>query len=72
MPTAHETGWWKEYEYIVVDEYSRVVYTRPLRLKPNVPEAFKISKAAAENEAQKRMREVMTDKARRLSIGEMR
>ena len=40
--------------------------------KTNAPEAFKILKAAAENKSQKRMREVMTDNARELSIGEMR
>jgi len=48
------------------------VYTRPLRLKPNAPEGFKIFKVAAENESQRRMREVMTDNARELSMGGMR
>jgi len=43
-----------------------------LRLKPNAPEAFKIFKVAAEDESQKRMREVMTDNARELSMGGMR
>ena len=70
LPTKSAGG--KEYEYIVVDDYSRAAYTRPLRLKPNAPEAFKIFKAAAENESQKRMREVMTDNARELSMGGMR
>jgi len=62
MPTKSVGG--KEYEYIVVDDYSRAIYTRPLRLKLDEPEAFKIFQAAAENRSQKRMREVMTEKAR--------
>ena len=63
MLTSHEISWGKQYEYI--DGYSRAaVYTRPLRLKPNAPEAFEILKAAAENNSQQRMREVMTDNAR--------
>ena len=68
MPKKSAGG--KEYEYIIVDDYSRAVYTRPLRLKSDAPEAFKKFKAAAENESQKRMREVMTDNARKLSMGE--
>ena len=40
MPTKSADG--KEYEYIVVDEYSRAVYTCPLRLKSDAPEALKI------------------------------
>ena len=51
MPTKSAGG--KEYEYIVVDDYSRVVYMRPLRLKSDAPEAFKTFKAAAGNESQK-------------------
>ena len=43
-----------------------------MRLKPNAPEAFKIFKAAAEDECQKRMHKVMTDNARELSMGGMR
>jgi len=41
----------KEYEYIIVDDYSWVVYTHPLRLKSDTPEAFKMFKAATENES---------------------
>jgi len=70
QPTKSAGG--KEYEYIVVDDYSRAVYTRPLRLKPKAPEASKIFKAAAESESQKRKREVMTDDARELNMGGMR
>ena len=43
-----------------------------LRFKPEVPEAFDVFKAVAENESQKRMREMMTDNARTLCIGEMK
>jgi len=34
----------KGYDYIVVDDYSRVVYTRPLQLKSDAPEASRYSK----------------------------
>ena len=44
----------REYEYIVVDDCTCAVYTRPLRLKSEAPEAFKAFKAVAENEYQKR------------------
>ena len=43
-----------ECEYFVVDDYRRAVYTRPLRLKSDAPEAFKIFKVAAENESRVR------------------
>ena len=49
----------KEYEYIPVDDYTRAVYTQPLRLKSGAPETFKVFKAVAENESQKRMHEIM-------------
>ena len=58
----------RDYEYIVVDDYTRAVYTRPLRLRSEAPEAFKAFKAVAENESQKRMREIMTDNARQLCM----
>ena len=47
MPTKSAGG--EEYEYIVVGDYSRAAYTRPLQLKSDAPEGFKIFKAAAEN-----------------------
>jgi len=72
MPQPTKSAAGKEYEYIVVDEYSRTVYTRPLRLKPNAPEAFKVFKAAAENESWRRMREIKMANARELSMGGMR
>jgi hypothetical protein len=49
MPVRSASG--KEYGYIVVDDYSRAVYTRPLRHKSEAPEAFKVFKAAAEGES---------------------
>ena len=61
----------KEYEYIVVDDYTRAVDTRPLLLKSEVPGAFKVFQAVAENKSQKRMHEIMTDNARELCMGEM-
>ena len=42
-----------------------------LRLKSEVLEAFEVFKAVAENESQKGMREIMTDNARKLCMGEM-
>ena len=62
----------KEYEYIAVEDYSRAVYTCPLKHKSDAPEAFKIFKAAAERESSKQMREVMKDNARELCMGEMK
>jgi len=64
VPTKSAGG--QEYEYIVVDDYSRAVYARPLRLESDAREAFKIFKAGAENESQKRMGQVI---ARKLSMG---
>jgi len=69
MPVKSADG--KEYEYIVVDDYSRAVYARPLRHKSEAPEAFKVFKAAAENESQKKVREVM-DNVREICMGEIR
>jgi len=59
----------KEYEYIVVDDYTRAVDTRSLRLKWEVRGAFKVFQAVAENKSQKRMREIITDSARELCMG---
>jgi hypothetical protein len=69
MPVKSAGG--KEYEYIVVDDHSWAVYTWPLQHKSEAPEAFKIFKAAAENESQKRVCKVMTDNAQELCMGEM-
>ena len=70
MPVKSARG--REYVYVVVGDYTRAVYTRPLRLKSEAAEAFKTFKAAAENELGNRLREVMTDNARELSMGEVR
>src|SRR5882757_4515829 len=47
------------------------VFTRPLRHKSEAPEIFKVLKAAVENESGKTLREVMTDNARNLCMGDM-
>jgi transposase InsO family protein len=60
------------YEYVVVDDHTCVVYTRPLRLKSEAIDAFRTFKAAAEGESGKILREVMTDNSGELSKGEMR
>ena len=52
---------------VVVDDHTRPVYTRPLRLKSEAADAFKTFKATVEKESGK---EVMTDNARELSMGE--
>jgi len=70
MPVKSAGG--REYLYLVVDDYTRAVYVKPLKLKSEAVEAFKAFKAVAENESGKKMREVMTDNARELSMGEMR
>ena len=62
----------REYKYNVVDDYTCAVYTRPLRLKSEAPEVFKVFKATAENESQRSMREIMTDNAREMCMGEMK
>jgi len=65
-PVPMKSAGGKDYEYIVVNDYSRVVYTCPWRLKPDAPEAFKIFRAATEHKSHKK------DNARKLSMGEMR
>jgi len=55
-----------------VDDYTRAVYTRPLRLKLEAADASKSFRAAAENSSGSRLRAVMTDDARQLSMGEVR
>ena len=51
----------REYLYIVVDNCMRTVYTKPLWLKSEAIEAFKMFKAAVENESGMKIWEVMTD-----------
>ena len=50
----------REYVYVVVDDYSRAVYTSPLCLKSAV-QVFKAFRVAAENESEKRIREITMD-----------
>ena len=69
MPVVSAGG--REYIYVIVDDYTRAVHTKPLRLKSEAADAFKSFKAAAENESGKRIREVLTDNTRELSMGEM-
>jgi transposase InsO family protein len=71
-PMEVQSAGGKAYEYVVVDDYTRAVYTRALKYKSEAPDAFKIFKAAAEKESSQQIREVMTDNARELSMGEMR
>ena len=59
MPVASAKA--REHVYAVVDDYTRRVYTRRLRPKSEAVEAFKVFRAAAENESGKRNWEVMTD-----------
>jgi hypothetical protein len=61
----------KSYEYIVMDNYTCVVYMRPLHLKSEVVDVFWLYKAPAEGESGKKLCEVMTDNAGELSKGEM-
>ena len=51
-----------------MDEYTRMVYTRPMGLKW----AFKAFKAVVENSSGHRIGEVVTDNVRALSMGEKR
>jgi len=54
-----------------MDDYTRAVYTRPLRLKPEAADAFKPFRAAADNESGSRLRAMMTDNTRESSMGEV-
>jgi len=69
MPVASVGG--HRYIYVVIDDYSHAVYSQPLRVKSEAPEAFKLYKASAEKSSGKKIREVMTDNACKLCMGEM-
>ncbi len=60
----------REYVYVVVDDYTGAVNTWPLRIKSAV-EVFKAFRVTPENESEKRIREIMMDNVRELSIGKM-
>ena len=47
-----------------MDNYTHMVYTRPLQLKLEAVEAFRIFKVVAETESGKKLLEVLTDNAR--------
>ncbi len=69
MPVALARG--RGYVYVVVDHYTHVIYTRRLCLKSEAVKAFKAFRAAAENESGKKIRGVMMDNVRKLSMGKM-
>jgi len=69
MPVKAAGG--KEHECIVVDGYSHAIYTRPLRLRLEATEAFKIFKAAAEDECGEELCGIMTDNAQELCTGKL-
>ena len=69
MPIASVGG--HDYLYVVVDDFTRAVYTCSLRLKSEAVDAFKAFKAVVENELGREIREVMTDNAPELSMSEM-
>lgn len=70
MPVTPVRG--HDFHYIVVDDFTCPVYTRPSHLKSEVVKAFKAFKVVVENESGRKIREVMTDNVRELSTGEMR
>jgi len=69
MPAKSVGG--REYAYTVVEGYTLVVYTRPLQLKSEAADAFK-SFRETENKSGSRLRAVMTDNMRKLSMGGVR
>ena len=69
MPIKSAGG--KEYLYVIVDDYTRMVHTKALRLKLEAVEAFREFKAGVERVLGNRLCEVMTDNACELSMGEM-
>ena len=61
----------KDYLYVIVDDFTRAVHVRPLRLKSDAVEAFKSFKAVDENESGKEIQEVLMDNACELCLGKM-
>ena len=70
IPTKSVGG--REYAYTVVDDYTRAAYTRPPRPKSEAADAYKSLRVAAENKSGFRLRAVVIDNARELSMGEVR
>ena len=58
MPTVLASK--RVYVYVIVDDYNRAVYTRPLRARDSVGNRRVQSvQGAAENESERRIREIM-------------
>jgi hypothetical protein len=62
----------REYEYVAVDDYSRAVYVRPYasNRRPQMPS--RSSRLRRKTNLEAKMREIMTDNARELAMGEVR
>ena len=58
--------------YVIVDDYTQAVYTKPLRLKSEAVKVFKAFQAEVERALGNKLCEVMTDNTCELSMGEMR
>ena len=69
MPVTSAGG--QAYLFVVVNDYSRAVYTRPLRQKSEAADVFQVFKVVVETESGKKMHEVLTDNACELSMGKM-
>ena len=69
MPVRSAGG--KEYVHVRVDDHTRAVYTKLLRLKSDAIKVFKAFMVVAGRESGKKLCEAMTDNAHELSMGEM-
>ena len=69
MPVKSAGG--REYVYVIVDDYTQAVYTKPLHLKSEAVEVFKVFQAEVERASGNKLCEVMMDNAHKLSMGEM-
>ena len=57
--------------YVIVDNYTQVVYTKPLHLKSEAVEVFKAFQAEVERASGNKLCKVMMDNVHELSMGEM-
>ena len=57
--------------YVIVDDYTQVVYTKPLHLKLEAVKVFKAFQAEVERASGNKLCKVMTDNMHKLSMGEM-
>ena len=69
MPIKSAGG--REYMYVIVDDYTQAVYTKPLCLKLEAVEVFKAFQVEVERASGNKLCEVMTDNMHELSMGEM-